>query len=100
LLAGRAHLRRPITKKPGLLGRAANSLGLLFVIPIRCYVGAAFVEVHVLINMTDPGYRDEVMMLAVGRALFRQLYPVGAVEMIDFSDHLSVGGSDVYVLPD
>jgi hypothetical protein len=45
---------------------------------------------HVLIDMIDPRYWNEMMMLAVGRTLPGELDLVGALEMVDLSDRLSV----------
>jgi hypothetical protein len=67
---------------------------------MRCHIGAGLVQVHVLINVIDPRYRDKMMMLAVRRALLGELDLVGAVEMIDLSDGLSVRRDDVHVLFD
>ena len=70
------------------------------VLPVRGHIGARFVEMHVLIDMIDPGHRNEVMVLAVGRALFCQLDLVGSVEMVDLSDRLPVGRDDIHMFPD
>jgi hypothetical protein len=70
------------------------------VLPMRRHIRARFIEVHMLIDMVDPGYRDEVMMLAIGRALFGQLDLVGTLEMIDLSDGLSIRRNDVHMFLD
>jgi hypothetical protein len=54
----------------------------------------------VLIDMIDPGYRNEMMVLSVGRAFLGELDLVGPVQVIDLSDGLPVGGYDVHVLFD
>jgi hypothetical protein len=55
---------------------------------------------HVLIDMIDPRYWNEMMMLAVGRTLPGELDLVGALEMVDLSDRLSVRRNDVHVFLD
>jgi hypothetical protein len=45
---------------------------------------------HVLIDMIDPRYWNEMMMLAVGRTLPGEVDLVSALEMVDLSDRLSV----------
>ena len=70
------------------------------VLPMRGHVRAGLVQMDVLIDMIDPGDRNEVMMLAVRRALFGQLDLVGAFEMIDFSDSLPVERNDVHMFLD
>jgi hypothetical protein len=70
------------------------------VFPMRGNVGTRLIQVHMLIDVIDPGNRDEMMMLAVGRTLFRKLDFVGPVEMVDLSDRLAVGRNDVHVFRD
>src|SRR6201991_924218 len=72
----------------------------LTVLPVRGHVRAGLVEMDVLIDMVDPGYRNEMMVRAVRRALFGQLDLVGPFQMIDLSDGLPVGRNDVHVLFD
>jgi hypothetical protein len=59
-------------------------------------VGARPVQVHVLIDATDPGRRDEMMMFAIRRALPGQL-DLRPVEMVDFSHRFMIGRNDVHV---
>jgi hypothetical protein len=47
--------------------------------------------VDVLIDVVDPGYRNEMMMLTGGRTRLREFDLVRPGEMVDFSDPLSVG---------
>ena len=42
-------------------------------LPMQGDVGAGLVEVHMLVDAIDPGHRDEVMVLAVGRTLLVSL---------------------------
>jgi hypothetical protein len=70
------------------------------VLPMGRHIRARLVEMDVLIDVIDPVHRNEVMVLAVGRTLLGQLDLVGAIEMIDFPDGLSVGRNDVHVFPD
>jgi hypothetical protein len=70
------------------------------VLPVRGDVRPRFIEVHVLIDVIDPRHRNKVMMLAVGCALFGELDFVGALEMVDFSDRLSIRRNDVHMLLD
>jgi hypothetical protein len=72
----------------------------LSVLPVGGDVGASLIEMHVLIDVVDPGERNEVMMLTVRRTLLRQLDLVRTVQMIDFSDHLSIGRNHVHVFLD
>jgi len=69
-------------------------------LPVRRHVGAGFVQMNVLIDVVDPCQRDEVMMLAVGRALFGQLDLVGSIHVVDLADRLSIRRDDVHVFPD
>jgi hypothetical protein len=55
---------------------------------------------NVLIDVVDPGHRNEMMVLAIRRALFGELDFVGAVEMIDLADSLLVRRNDVHVFFD
>jgi hypothetical protein len=73
---------------------------LLTVLPMRRHIGARFVQMNVLVDMIDPGHRNEMMMLAVGRALLGELDLVGSIEVIDLSDRFSVGRNDVHVFFD
>ena len=66
-------------------------------LPVGGDVGASLIEMHVLIDVIDPGERNEVMMLTVRRTLLRQLDLVRIVQMIGFSDHLSIGRNHVHV---
>jgi hypothetical protein len=50
--------------------------------------------------MIDPRDRDEMMVLAVGRALLREFYLAGLIEVVDFSNDLPVGRNDVHVFLD
>jgi hypothetical protein len=54
----------------------------------------------VLIDVIDPGHRNEMMVLAVRRTLLGELDFVGAIEMIDLADGLIVGRNDVHVFFD
>jgi hypothetical protein len=54
----------------------------------------------VLIDVVDPGHRNEVMMLPVRRTLFGQLDLVGAFQMVDFADRFLVRRDDVHMFPD
>ncbi len=60
-------------------------------------LGPRFRQVDMLIDVFDPGDGDEVMMVAVGRTLFRKLDLIGAVEMVDLADRLLVRRDDVHV---
>ena len=71
-----------------------------FVLPVRRDVSTRLVQMNVLIDMIDPRDRDEVVMFAVGGALFGQLDLVGAIEVIDLADRLPVGGNDIHVFFD
>ena len=71
-----------------------------FVLPVRRDVSTRLVQMNVLIDMIDPRDRDEVVMFAVGGALFGQLDLVGTVEVVDLSNRLHVGRNDVHVFPD
>jgi hypothetical protein len=53
-------------KRPGPSDRAAISLDSSFVLPVRRDVSTRLVQMNVLIDMINPGDRDEVVMLAVG----------------------------------
>jgi hypothetical protein len=53
-------------KKPGPSDRAAIRLEPSFVLPVRRDVSTRLVQMNVLIDMIDPGDRNEVVMLAVG----------------------------------
>jgi len=91
VLPAEARLRRPVAiKKPGPSDRGAISLDSSFVLPVRRDVSTRLVQMNVLIDMIDPGDRDEVVMLAVGLALFRELDLVGAIEMVDLSNYFPV----------
>src|SRR3954452_19747606 len=72
----------------------------LAVLPVRGDVGAGFVEMHMLVDMIDPGHRNEMMMLTVRRALFGQLDLVGAFQMVDLPDRFTVRRNDIHVLLD
>jgi hypothetical protein len=78
--------------------RAARSLPA--VLPVRSYIRTRSIEVYVLIDMVDPRHRNEVMVLAVGRALFGQLDLVGAFEVVDLSDRLSIRRDNVHLFLD
>src|SRR6476620_5358117 len=70
------------------------------VLPMRGDVRARFVEVHVLIDAFNPRYRNEVMMLAVGRALLSQPDLVGALEMVDLPDRFPVRRNNIHMFLD
>src|ERR1700742_1837150 len=55
---------------------------------------------YMLVDMIDPGDRNEVMVLAVRRALLGELDLVDPVEMVDLTDYLSVQGDYIHVLFD
>jgi hypothetical protein len=55
---------------------------------------------NVLIDVIDPRHRNEMMVLAVRRALFGELDLVGTFEMIDLADGLLVGRNDIHMFPD
>jgi hypothetical protein len=67
---------------------------------MRRHIGAGLVEMDVLVDMINPRYRNEMMVLAVGRALPGQLDLVGSIEVIDLADRLSVRRDHVHVFPD
>jgi len=73
---------------------------LAAMLPVRGHIRARFVEVDMLIDVVDPRHRDEVMMLAIRRALLGQLDLVGSFQMVDFSDCLLVRRDDVHVFLD
>ena len=62
---------------------------LLAVLPVRSHTRGRLVQMHMLIDMIDPRYWNEMMMLAVGRTLPGELDLVGALEMVDLSDRVS-----------
>jgi hypothetical protein len=64
---------------------------MLAMLPVRDHIGARFVEMDMLIDMVHPGQWNEVMVLAVRRALFCELDPVGVFEVVDLADHLPIG---------
>src|SRR4051812_23661720 len=72
----------------------------LAVLPVRGDVGARLVEMDMLVDMIDPGHRNEMMMLTVRRALLGQLDLVGAFEMVDLPDRFAVRRNDIHVLLD
>jgi len=53
---------------------------LSFMLPMGSDLGSRFRQVDMLVDVVDPGDRDEVMMVAVGRTLFCKLDLVGAVD--------------------
>jgi hypothetical protein len=52
---------------------------------------------NVLVYVIYPGKRDEVMMLPVWRAFFRQLNLVCSLEIVDLSNRFPVGRNDVHL---
>ena len=85
---GNRRYPRPAGRQPGCM-----PLGLLppFVLPVSGDIRAGFCKVHMLVNVVDPGDRDEVMMVAIRGTLFGQLDLVGALQMVDLADGLFVG---------
>jgi hypothetical protein len=65
---------------------------------MRRDIGARLVQVHVLVDVIDPGHGDEMVMLTVRRALLGELDLVRPVQMVDLSNGLPVGRNDVHVL--
>jgi hypothetical protein len=55
---------------------------------------------HVLVDVIDPRYRNEMMVLSIRRALLGELDLVGSVEMVDFADRLPVRRNHVHVFLD
>jgi hypothetical protein len=95
-----ARLRRPVENKRPDPRPSRGGLSLSFVLPVRRYICTRLVQVNMLIDMIDPCDRNKVMVLAVGRALLRELDLVRPVEMVDLSHCLSVGRNDVHVFFD
>ena len=62
----------------------------LAVLPVRSHIGAGPVQMHVLIDVIDPRYRDEMMVLSVRRTLFGELDLVGTFEVVDLAHGFSV----------
>jgi hypothetical protein len=91
-------LPTPITGVPPRCREAIELLPPM--LPMRGHVRARFVKVDMLVDMIDPRYRNEVMMLTVRRALFGQLDLVGAFEMVDLPDRFAVRRNDIHVLLD
>jgi hypothetical protein len=88
-------LPTPITGVPPRCREAIELLPPM--LPMRGHVRARFVKVDMLVDMIDPRYRNEMMMLAIGCALFGQLDPVGALELVDFSDRFQIGRNHVHM---
>jgi hypothetical protein len=70
------------------------------VLPMRSDVRAGPVEVHMLVDVVDPGHGNVVMMRPVGRTLFGQLDLVAALEAINLSDGFPIGRNNVHMLLD
>lgn len=96
------HACRPVEDKKSPLppDLVATELSFSLMFPVRRHVAPCLVQVNVLIDVVDPRYRNEMMMLTVGRTQLRELNLIGPVEMVDFSDPLSVGRYDVHVFLD
>src|SRR5205807_2679966 len=86
---------------PGFTLRANAPWSLLAaMLPVGGHLSAGLVEVDVLIDMIDPGHRNEVMVCAIRRTLFGQLDLVGPLEMVDLPDRPPVRRDDVHVFLD
>jgi hypothetical protein len=96
----RARLAQPECVSLTLRGKFTGSALCLLpaMLPVRSYIRTRSVQVDVLIDMIDPRQRNKVMVLATGRTLFGELDLVGALEMVDLTDRLSIRRNDVHVL--
>lgn len=68
-------------------------------LPVRGNFVTGFRKMDVLLDMIDPGHRNEMVVVAVGRTLLRELDFFRSLKMIDFADGL-VGLDNVHVLFD
>lgn len=60
------------------------------VLPVRSHIRARLIEMNVLIDVVDPGHRNEVVVLSVRRTLLGQLDLVGSFQMVDLAHRLLV----------
>src|SRR3954468_12395369 len=90
----------PLLSRTRLTKFSRVARSTLAVLPVRGHVVARLVEVDMLVDMIDPGYRNEMMVLSVRRVLPGQLDLVRPVQVIDLSDGFPVGRNDIHVLLD
>src|SRR5690242_13123327 len=71
------------------------------VLPMRVHVLSRLREMHVSIDVIDPGQWDEMVTVAVGgRIVLGELDLVLPLQVVNCADVLSVGGADLHVLFD
>src|SRR5947209_4168170 len=96
--AGRQKAQGPA--EPGLVTIKSDGIASGRSLPLLLNVLARSVQVDVLVDMIDPGQRDQMVLPACFRIAFRELDVAGTFQMVDGANLLPVGAKDLHVFLD